>query len=1012
MGNTQSHGLHGHPNRLSKPKTNSNSPFTGSPASLSSKYADFNVTERELFKSQLTSPIDTDFGSRPSADDELGDLATRVQERLSNLSRSNSVASRLASARNSTAQLPNGSGSRLSLPPSNQPVDLGTAIRILQEIRRNASPDDLAALHEALQPSAPTILPASSPSLPPQPERRTSIINRSSLSLSKRRSLAAVPGLATRSAPSNSMRKSWSSWRTPRLHEAQEHKWKELDMIGTSPLTRLAAWEDGRDSPAPRAVTPGDMAYSHLGSFKLGSLVIANGAPSPAPSSRRMRRRSISSLAQEDDYFTASEGRSSPSPWRASQSARNNGRPSRSTANRFLGGKKRHGRSKSTILPQTTALHGEGRVVDRMSKISSRCDSPLKIETHDHEPLRRLQVVNHSAASLAKDYRAEIPHSPFVASPPKEYQDEGFADTSSDGMSIREETLRIFNGTIFDEPATTEKQYKKTQRPPPAKADSGYSSGGSLRTVHRDVQNRVRPTSFKRTSVIADSLKSGNGSATDDSASLYTFEQMLALPLSKKPLPPIPTDEDTNAAQEPAGYLSNGPDPSHFSQSTLEVARQTFLHVPESSASHNLSPTSPKSVSSYWTLDSKASASNQKRLQKRRPSQPELPLVQACAVVPDGSIPSIPHDIRSTFIRRLSASPAMECLTHTYQSTDHVESPESVDDSSPVAPIQFPSPSPTPVPRRSRSRSRADTPPTPPPHGGRRSLSLFRRKSTAEKQQDGGYRTLDVVDLGTVASALGRSPYDAAMPVATNTMKPVTSPTHPHQLGAALPRAKSMVNLDAAEAAELARMRSRDLHPDISQRPRSYHHLKPEGMDDPRPQKRHSFYDSAPPVPLTDTSHSPFDRAASAPVDDDSASNYTPSVRIKSTGRGQVVSQLVTKFDTYGQPSDQAEPQDWEPHARLWNQRRKSIGEGLRQRAEAPKQSSLMNKREASPASEEMIAYGRYSGGLQYGYEHGYGVGGSAGTRQLHSYASRKSMHISNQFGVDLSDIPVFVTRA
>lgn len=53
----------------------------------------------------------------------------------------------------------------------------------------------------------------------------------------------------------------------------------------------------------------------------------------------------------------------------------------------------------------------------------------------------------------------------------------------------------------------------------------------------------------------------------------------------------------------------------------------------------------------------------------------------------------------------------------------------------------------------------------------------------------------------------------------------------------------------------------------------------------------------------------------------------------------------------------------------------------------------------------------RYSGGLAYGYEAGFGVGGSAGTRNLRSAASRKSLGFAQSFGVDLSDVPVFVTK-
>ena len=54
---------------------------------------------------------------------------------------------------------------------------------------------------------------------------------------------------------------------------------------------------------------------------------------------------------------------------------------------------------------------------------------------------------------------------------------------------------------------------------------------------------------------------------------------------------------------------------------------------------------------------------------------------------------------------------------------------------------------------------------------------------------------------------------------------------------------------------------------------------------------------------------------------------------------------------------------------------------------------------------------GRYEGGLLYGYEPGFGLGGSAGTRTPRTGATRKSVGVSSAFGVDLSDVPVFVGR-
>ncbi|KAK8186005.1 hypothetical protein BC567DRAFT_245880 [Phyllosticta citribraziliensis] len=49
----------------------------------------------------------------------------------------------------------------------------------------------------------------------------------------------------------------------------------------------------------------------------------------------------------------------------------------------------------------------------------------------------------------------------------------------------------------------------------------------------------------------------------------------------------------------------------------------------------------------------------------------------------------------------------------------------------------------------------------------------------------------------------------------------------------------------------------------------------------------------------------------------------------------------------------------------------------------------------------------RYSGGFRFNYEHGVGVGGSAGTRGPETRARKKSMTWTSMFGVDLEDVPV-----
>lgn len=54
----------------------------------------------------------------------------------------------------------------------------------------------------------------------------------------------------------------------------------------------------------------------------------------------------------------------------------------------------------------------------------------------------------------------------------------------------------------------------------------------------------------------------------------------------------------------------------------------------------------------------------------------------------------------------------------------------------------------------------------------------------------------------------------------------------------------------------------------------------------------------------------------------------------------------------------------------------------------------------------------RYGGGLGYDYEKGSGVGGSAGTRAKKGGGQRRSKKLSQDFGLDLSDVPIFLSKA
>ncbi|KAL2054707.1 hypothetical protein ABVK25_005011 [Lepraria finkii] len=105
------------------------------------------------------------------------------------------------------------------------------------------------------------------------------------------------------------------------------------------------------------------------------------------------------------------------------------------------------------------------------------------------------------------------------------------------------------------------------------------------------------------------------------------------------------------------------------------------------------------------------------------------------------------------------------------------------------------------------------------------------------------------------------------------------------------------------------------------------------------------------------------------------------------TGQAQPQSQPQPQLPTPAQPRAQPQP---------FTITRKRVG-------------SSSGSGSSTPTSAFESLTGRYAGGLMYGYEPGCGLGGSAGTRSTKTEASRKSVDVSKGFGIDLSDVPIFV---
>ena len=125
----------------------------------------------------------------------------------------------------------------------------------------------------------------------------------------------------------------------------------------------------------------------------------------------------------------------------------------------------------------------------------------------------------------------------------------------------------------------------------------------------------------------------------------------------------------------------------------------------------------------------------------------------------------------------------------------------------------------------------------------------------------------------------------------------------------------------------------------------------------------------------------------------------------------------------------------WEAQSQVRSERRQSAMEGTqmanpshaegerRSSPERPEASGLLqvpsfstrptrvarSPPQTASSSNNNSSAGRFNGGLSFGYEAGHGIGGSAGTRNMKSGASRKSVDVSRGYGIDLSDVPIFV---
>ena len=320
----------------------------------------------------------------------------------------------------------------------------------------------------------------------------------------RRRSLA-TPGLATRKVshvaqienPDQSFPKS-------PLYQPE--------ILDASPLSRLEDLKGVKRSPAiagngpghpPRSETPGDLDYSHLGTYKLGSLMVTNGPPNSPKTAIVERRQPILVRANaesrtDDEYFTAQESESSDCDTiHATPRAINYSRPVSSVISNQISRTKRSSKvppiddgrgsplkrevrqtSAKSIEPPSPFQADDEMEFPRYStgskpKPKSKSNTLAVLTRNQHHPNGALttlmpfsDISNDSAEYLANEYQAELPESPFASDHPIEDFDVGPSrETSSpdqtfeDGISSVEKSPSNSENSIY---STVEKPRPRT----------------------------------------------------------------------------------------------------------------------------------------------------------------------------------------------------------------------------------------------------------------------------------------------------------------------------------------------------------------------------------------------------------------------------------------------------------------------------------------------------------------------------------------------------------------------
>lgn len=945
----------------------------------------------------------------------------------------------------SASPLDTSSGNRNSVIIDPENMDVSTAIALLQELKKKASPEDLVALHKALLPTS-IFEPARSIPVTENDETMVS-------PLIRRKSLLPA-GIATRSASSaESLRRRSAQERSKASKARDQYEQSRQPQSDVSNATskeqqnKLLSADLFAEIPRigdTRCTTPSDMEYQ-IGSFKQGTLRITNGAVSPDPSImlKMSERASSVDLRSVDGYFTADEGRSSIDTFRQS-SIDNESIRNRATGRRQACRQKNAAKARAQSVPRLRSR----------SSASISADKRLSIDDSETEseappvPARKRPPLQSEVSKVAQDYMSECDLSPgpFTQKPGSIANFEQRLSTVESASEVslvdestsrREEALRRLTGgpassaqPYHGSPSTASAidrplELAPTQSRPElltTKSDSGYSSETSHQPEPEDCPLPGKEVQATSEIGMASSSRSCYTVASDADKSASPLRIHAASS-------PIVNDEATLSPHR--GKWSNFAQHAMYLQQPMQRNSMPIMTRPPGSSSSSVPTIATTQSSPAEGTNIEKIPRQPRRLQKNRASsgpQTHLPLmVQSVTDVRLSALPTVPKEVSINFSRRLTTTPKMAHLERTYNSVEDVSQENLAAQAfEQQVEIRFPTPNPeSPGNEHGRSYSRsikasmsddkeAETAPL------QKKKSFFRlrgRSKSRSKSQSRAEHQRKVsddepalpifTDFGTVAQSLGGSPYDIAtreFPEYKSdniTPKGPRAMFHPHEISTELSRPSSsdgaaeapVVGMSEQAASAFARMRSRERADIVSRDEKS------RARSQSRPRPRQSFEDRAeeeannvsPPAtaarkstPNDKRSHHTYTGGLNdaRPYDDEQSPVKTPvrpqqqeqrqsstsvSPRIRTDDLGSVAAatppkprtpQNISAESLVESPAAKSPSHEamhpgwpgWENQARLWRERRQSLGYSLPKAGSSP---HIVSQYKASDSSAE-----------------------------------------------------------